>query len=92
MYLGLRVEDKLDGKNNYSAWKDIIQSIFEEAEVWFLMVNTTQNPVVVPAEPVQLVEFNNNNAKADNGNYIYDSVDNNANHGDDLYIDHVSRV
>ena len=64
MSLGLRVENRLDGQNNYSAWKERIQSIFEETEVWGIMVNTTQNPVVVPADPVQLAEFNKKNAKA----------------------------
>ena len=63
MSLGLRVKDRLDGQNNYNAWKERIQSIFEEAEVWGIMVNTTQNPVVVPADPVQLAKFNKNNAK-----------------------------
>eukprot|EP00253_Pinus_taeda_P035422 PITA_35422 len=64
MSLGLRVEDRLDGKNNYSAWKERIQSIFEDAKAWGIMVNTTQNPVVVPTDPVQLAEFNKKNAKA----------------------------
>ena len=64
MSLGLRVEDRLDGQNNYNAWKERIQSIFEEAKVWGIMVNTTQNPVVVPIDPVQLEEFNKKNAKA----------------------------
>ena len=64
MSLGMRVEDRLDGQNNYSAWKERIQSIFEKAEVWGIMVNTTQNPVAVPADPVQLAEFNKKNAKA----------------------------
>jgi len=63
MCLGLRVEDKLDGQNNYSAWKERIQSIFEEARVWGIMVNTTHNPIVVPADLVQLAEFNKKNAK-----------------------------
>lgn len=64
MSLRLRVENRLDGKNNYSTWKERIQSIFEEEEVWGIMVNTTQNPIVVPADPVQLAEFNKKNAKA----------------------------
>ena len=64
MSLGLRVEDRLNGQNNYCAWKERIQRIFEEAEVWGIMVNTTQNPVVVPADLVQLAEFNKKNAKA----------------------------
>ena len=64
MSLGLRVEDRLDEQNNYNAWKERIQSIFEEAEVWGIMVNTTQNPVIVPADLVQLAEFNKKSAKA----------------------------
>eukprot|EP00253_Pinus_taeda_P030320 PITA_30320 len=66
MSLGLRVEGKLDGQNNFSAWKERIQSIFEETEVWGIMVNTTQNPVVVLVDPVQLAKFNKKNAKAKN--------------------------
>ena len=64
MSLSLRVEDRLDGQNNYSAWKERIHSIFEEAEAWGIMVNTTQNPIVVPTDPVQLAESNKKNAKA----------------------------
>jgi len=63
MSLGLRVEDRLDGQNNYSARNERIQSIFEEAEVWGIMVNTTQNPVAVPVDPVQLAEFNKKDVK-----------------------------
>ena len=33
MSLGLRVEDRLDGHNNYNVWRERMQSIFEEAEV-----------------------------------------------------------
>ena len=61
---GLRVEDRLEGQNNYSAWKERIHSIFEEAEVWGIMVNTTLNLVTVTTDPVQLAEFNKKNAKA----------------------------
>ena len=63
MSLGLRVEDKLDGHSNYSVWKERMQSIFEEAEVWGIMVHTTQCPVAVPADPDELAEFNKKNAK-----------------------------
>ena len=59
----MRVEDRLDRQNNYSAWKERIQSIFEEAEVWGIMVNTTQNLVEVPTDPVQLAEFRKKNVK-----------------------------
>ena len=64
MSLGLKVEDRLDGQSNYSAWRERIQSIFDEAEVWGIMVHTTQHPVAVPANLVQLEEFNKNNVKA----------------------------
>ena len=50
MSLGLRVEDRLDGHTNYNVWKERMHSIFEEAEVWDIMVHTTQNPVVVPTD------------------------------------------
>ena len=64
MSLGLRVEDMFDGKNNYNAWKERIQSIFEEAEVWGIMVNTRHNPVAVPTDLVQLAKFKKKNSKA----------------------------
>ena len=58
MSLGLRVEDRLGGHSNYSVWKERMQSIFQEAEVWDIMVHTTQNPVVVPTDAIQLAEYN----------------------------------
>eukprot|EP00253_Pinus_taeda_P032374 PITA_32374 len=63
MSLGLRVEDRLDGHTNYSVWKERMQSIFEEAEVWNIMVHTTQNPVVVPTNATELAEYNKKNNK-----------------------------
>ena len=48
MSLGLRVEDRLDGHTNYNVWKERMQSIFEEAEVWDIMVHTQQQPINVP--------------------------------------------
>eukprot|EP00253_Pinus_taeda_P014280 PITA_14280 len=62
--LGLRVEDRLDGHTNYNVWKERMQSIFEDAEVWDIMVHTTQNPVVVPTDATQLAEDNKKNNKA----------------------------
>lgn len=61
--MGLRVEDRLDGHTNYSVWKERMQSIFEEAEVWDIMVHTTQNPVVVHTGATQLAEYNKKNNK-----------------------------
>ena len=61
--MGLRVEDRLDGHTNYSVWKERMQSIFEEAEVWDIMVHTTQTPVVVPTDATQLAAYNKKNNK-----------------------------
>eukprot|EP00253_Pinus_taeda_P013514 PITA_13514 len=63
MSLGLRVEDRLDGHTNYSVWKERMQSTFEEAEVWDIMVHTTQTPVVVPTDATQLAAYNKKNNK-----------------------------
>ena len=57
MSLGLRVEDRLDGHSNYRVWKERMHSIFEEAEVWDVMVHTTQHPFVVPTNVVQLAAY-----------------------------------
>ena len=63
MSLGLRVEDRLDGHSNYSVWKERMQSIFEEAKVWGIIVHTQQRPINVSADPVQLADFNKKNNK-----------------------------
>ena len=63
MYLGLRVEDRLDGHSNYSVWKERIQIIFEEVEVWGILMHTQQHPVNVPTNIVHLANFNKKNAK-----------------------------
>jgi len=63
MSLGLRLEDRLDGHTNYSVWKERMQSIFEEAEVWDIMVHTTKNTVVVPTNATQMAEYNKRNNK-----------------------------
>ena len=63
MSLGLRVEDRLDGHSNYSLSEERMQSIFEEAEVWGIMVSTQQHPVNVPIDAVQLADFNKKSNK-----------------------------
>ena len=63
MTLGLRVGERLYGKSNYSAWRERIQCIFEEAEVWDIIVHTTQHPIAVPVDATQLAEFTKKNAK-----------------------------
>ena len=47
MSLGLKVEDRLDGHSNFSICKERMQSIFEEAEVWGIMVHNQQHPIIV---------------------------------------------
>eukprot|EP00253_Pinus_taeda_P005507 PITA_05507 len=61
MSFGLKVEDGLDGHANYNVWKERMHSIFEEAEVWDIMVHTTQKSVVVPTDATQLAEYNKKN-------------------------------
>lgn len=63
MLLGLRVEDRLDGNSNYNVWKERMQSIFEEVEVWDIMVHTTQAPIVVLIDATQLDDNNKKNNK-----------------------------
>ena len=48
------MEDRLDGHSNYNVWRERMQSIFEEGEVWDIMVRTQQQPVNVPTDVVQL--------------------------------------
>eukprot|EP00253_Pinus_taeda_P012026 PITA_12026 len=63
MSLGLRVDDRLDGHTNYNIWKERMQSIFQETELWDIMVHTTQNLVVVPTDATQLAAYNKKNNK-----------------------------
>ena len=63
MSLCLRVEDRLDGHSNYNVWKERMQSIFEEGEVWDIMVHTAQHLANVPTGAIQLAAFNKKNNK-----------------------------
>eukprot|EP00253_Pinus_taeda_P007198 PITA_07198 len=88
MSLGLRVQDRLDGHNNYSVWKERMQSIFEEAKVWDIIVHTTRNPVVVPIDATQLADYNKKNNKGKR--LILDGVkDHCIPHGKRLILDGV---
>ena len=53
----------MDGHTNYSVWKERMQSIFEEAEVWDIMVHTAQQPVNVPTDATLLAAYNRKNNK-----------------------------
>ena len=50
MTFGLRVEDRLDDQSNFGAWKEIIISVLEEAEVWDIV----DKRVVPPTDATQL--------------------------------------
>ena len=60
MATGLRVEDRLDGKSNFSAWKERIISVFDEADVWDIVEKT----MAIPIDGTQLATFKRKNAKA----------------------------
>ena len=47
------IKDKLDGISNYAVWKDIIQTVFEEAAVWDIV----RQEVIPPTDADELVEF-----------------------------------
>lgn len=56
----LRVEDRLDGQSNFSAWKERIISVFDEANVWDIV----EKIVAIPTNATQLATFKRKNAKA----------------------------
>ena len=59
MAMFVRIEDRLDGISNYAVWKDIIQTMFEEATI----VDIVWQVVVPPITADELAEFTKNNAK-----------------------------
>ena len=50
---GLKVEDRLEGATNFSAWKERITCIFEEAEVWEIV----EKAIVLPTAPNELEAY-----------------------------------
>jgi hypothetical protein len=64
MDTGLRVEDRLNGAENFSPWKERIVLLLEEQELWDIVNHTTTAPIVIPTDLVQLVEYNKKNVKA----------------------------
>ena len=57
---GLKVEDRLDGHVNFSAWKERIKCVFEESEVWDIV----EKQPTIPTDVTLLAEFKKLNAKA----------------------------
>lgn len=60
MSFGLKVEDRLDGHMNFSAWKERIKCVFEESEVWDIV----EKQPTIPADATQLAEFKKLNSRA----------------------------
>ena len=60
MATGLRVEDRLDGKGNFGAWKEGIISVLDEAEVWDIIEKT----VAIFMDATQLAAYKKKCAKA----------------------------
>ena len=60
MSFGLKVEDRLDGHVNFSAWKERIKCVFEESEVWDIV----EKQPTIPTDVTLLAEFKKLNAKA----------------------------
>ena len=57
---GLRVEDRLDGRGNWTPWKARIVLLLEECELWELVEHT----VTLPTDPIHLSEFKKKNVRA----------------------------
>ena len=60
MSFGSKVEDRLDGHMNFSAWKERIKCVFEEAEVWDIV----EKQATIPTDSTQLAKFKKLNARA----------------------------
>lgn len=60
MATGLSVEDRLNGAENFSPWKDRIALLLEEFELWDIV----DKAVTIPTNATLLVEYNKKNVKA----------------------------
>jgi hypothetical protein len=72
MATGLRVEDKLDGATNFGAWKERMILLLQENELWDIVENTTNRPMVVPTDATLLAACTKKNIKAKS--IILDSI------------------
>ena len=64
MATGLRVEDRLDGAQNFSPWKARIVLILQENELWNIVDSTTTNPMTVPTDAAAKIVFDKKDIKA----------------------------
>jgi hypothetical protein len=72
MATGLRVEDKLDGAENFGAWKERMILLLQENELWDIVDNTTTHPVVVPVDATLLAAYNKKSIK--DKRFILDAI------------------
>jgi hypothetical protein len=64
MTTGLRIEDRLDGAANFSAWKERMILFLQENELWNIVENITTHPVVVPTDATLLAAYTKKSIKA----------------------------
>jgi hypothetical protein len=64
MAIGLRVEDKLDGAENFGSWKERMILLLQENELWDIVENTATHLVVVPIDDTLLTAYTKNIIKA----------------------------
>ena len=53
MDLGLIFEEQLEGKTKFSAWKERINLLLEEHEIWDIV----KDPIIVPIDITDLVSY-----------------------------------
>ena len=59
---GLRYEDRLDGSDNFSPWKERITILFKELELWDIV--GAFDTITVPTNVVLKTAFDNKDIKA----------------------------
>jgi hypothetical protein len=64
MATSLRVEDRLDGASNYSAWRARITLLLKECKLWDVVNNATTNPVTIPSDATTKAVYDKKNVKA----------------------------
>ena len=64
MATSLRVEDRLDGDLNFSAWNAKIVLLLKEVELWDIVESTTVKPITVLTNATANTTYDKKNIKA----------------------------
>ena len=67
---GLRYEDRLDGSNNFSPWKERITILFKELELWDIV--GASDTITVPTDAALKTAFEKKDIKAQR--IFFDSI------------------